>query len=106
MNRLFPAAALAVAALLSACSEPPTPTHFKVRLDNVASFQHLKSRVFSTKVGASAPGPIAPGEGYEITFTAGRGQFLQFATMFGQSNDWFFAPVAGGIPLYEGNSPV
>jgi hypothetical protein len=85
---------------------PATPeaTKFKLRIANVAPFQQLKSGAFTTKLGATAPGPLAPGELYEVTFTAGRGQRLSFASMLGQSNDWVFATPPGGIELYSGDS--
>jgi hypothetical protein len=47
------------------------------------------------------PGPLGPGQAYEFTLTAGKGQALSFATMLGESNDWFFAPGPEGIPLYD-----
>jgi hypothetical protein len=77
-----------------------------VKLENVAPFTQLKSGVFSTRVGGTAPGPLAPGESYEFSFTAGKGQKLAFATMLGQSNDWIFAPAPGGIELYENGNPI
>lgn len=44
---------------------------------------------------------LAPGEWSEIVFTAGRGHRLVFAMMFSESNDFFFAPVGAGLPLYD-----
>lgn len=82
------------------------PVTLKVRLENVAPFTQLKSGVFNTRVGGTSPGPLAPGDAFEFSFTAGKGQKLSFATMFGQSNDWFFAPAAGGIELYENGNPI
>ncbi|WP_224248342.1 spondin domain-containing protein [Hyalangium gracile] len=81
-------------------------TTFKVRLENVARFNQLKSGVYNTRVGGTAPGPLAPGEAYEFSFTAGRGQKLSFASMLGQSNDWIFATPPGGIELYENGYPI
>ncbi|MBK9035814.1 MAG: spondin domain-containing protein [Myxococcales bacterium] len=84
----------------------PTPTTFTVRVDNVAPWTVLKAGLASTKLVAT-PGPLASGEAYDFTFTAGRGQALSFATMFGESNDWFFAPGPAGIALYDGDgAPV
>jgi len=80
-----------------------TPTKFKLRIANVAPFEQLKSGVFNVKAGATAPGPLAPNDLYEVTFTAGRGQRLAFASMLGQSNDWVFATPPGGIELYAGD---
>jgi hypothetical protein len=47
--------------------------------------------VFNTPAGAAAPGPIGPGGAYEFTFTATPKMKLTLATMFGQSNDYFYA---------------
>ncbi len=46
---------------------------------------------------------ILPGESVSITFNAGKGQALMFATMYGYSNDVFFAPENPGIELFDGN---
>lgn len=80
------------------------PTKFRLRIANVATFAQEKSGAFNTRVGGSAPGALAPGDAYEVTFTAGRGQRLAFATMFGASNDWVFATPPGGIDLHAGDS--
>jgi hypothetical protein len=81
-------------------------TTFKVRLENVAAFGQLKSGVYNTRVGGTSPGPLAPGDAYEFSFTAGRGQNLSFASMLGQSNDWIFATAPGGIELYQNGYPI
>jgi hypothetical protein len=90
-------------AALGACgtddSEPtptPTSTTFKLRIENIAPWTVLKSGTFGT-------GPIGPGGMFEIPFTAGKGQKVSFASMFGQSNDWFFGPGPQGIALYDAN---
>jgi hypothetical protein len=57
--------------------------------------------VFNTPVGAMAAGPIRPGDSYEFTFTATTGMKLFMTQMFGQSNDWFYAPGANGIALFD-----
>jgi hypothetical protein len=78
----------------------PSPTTFKLRIDNVAPWTVLKSGVQSTKTNGTT-GALAMGQAYEITFTAGKGQKISFASMFGESNDWFFAPGPNGIALYD-----
>lgn len=79
-----------------------TPTAFKVRIDNVGkAYPFVKSGAFDTPVGAGAPAPIGPGGAYEFSFTAPKGAFLSFATMFVPSNDYFFAPAENGIALYD-----
>jgi hypothetical protein len=57
------------------------------------------------QVGALAGGPLPPGKAYEFTVTAEPGQFLSIASMFGQSNDWFYSndrPIA----LFVSGKPV
>jgi hypothetical protein len=56
-------------------------------------------------VGALTGGPLSPGQTYEFTVTAGPGQYLSIASMFGQSNDWFYSndrPIA----LFASGKPV
>lgn len=51
--------------------------------------------------------PLQPGERFEFTFTVGpnvvpnSGMKLSFVSMFGQSNDAFYAPAPGGIDLFQ-----
>lgn len=95
-------------AALGACGtdEPgPTttdlqPTTFKLRIENVAPWWVLKSGHQTVKV-SGASGAAGPGDAFELAFTAGKNQKLSFATMFGQSNDWFFGPGPQGIALYD-----
>ncbi len=62
--------------------------------------EHMGHGVFNTPVGADAPGPIGPGGVYEFSFNAKPGMRLSLAMMFGQSNDWFYAPQRQGIELF------
>ena len=57
--------------------------------------------VFNTPVGAMGAGPIRPGDSYEFTVTAAPGMKLFMTQMFGQSNDWFYAPGRNGIALFD-----
>jgi hypothetical protein len=55
--------------------------------------------------GATADGPLTPGQAYEFEVTAAPGQALSLAWMFGQSNDLFYSndrPIA----LFVGGKPV
>ncbi len=66
----------------------------------------LSSGVFNTPFGASGPGPLLPGRAYEFAVTAVPGDYLNFATMFVQSNDLFYSPNGMGIALFnEDGSP-
>jgi len=62
--------------------------------------------VFAVPDGGTDPGPALPGGGYAFTITASPGDRLSFATMFVQSNDWFFATPDGGIALFDGETPI
>lgn len=57
--------------------------------------------VFDKPLGMMAAGPIRPGDSYEFTVTAVRGMKFFMTQMFGQSNDWFYAPSANGIALFD-----
>lgn len=99
---------LAITLLITfaACSdsnnEPALEADFEVTIENIGTeYSLIKSGSFSVPVGSSAPGPIGPGGAYEFEFTAPIGSKLTFATMFVQSNDWFYAPDASGIDLYN-----
>jgi len=78
----------------------PSTSQFRVRIENIAPFTVLKSGVVSTKT-SGATGALASGDAYELTVTAGVGQSFSFASMLGESNDWFFAPGPAGIALYD-----
>ena len=70
---------------------------------SLASMHHSSNLhgVFNTPVGAMAAGPIRPGDSYEFTLTAAPGMKLFMTQMFGQSNDWFYAPGPNGIALFD-----
>jgi hypothetical protein len=53
-------------------------------------------------VGDDKPGPALPGKKFVFSFTAKPGENLTAAMMFGQSNDWFYAPDEKGIALWNG----
>lgn len=59
------------------------------------------SGTFLIPVGDTTAGPAFPGKMFEFTFDAEPGEKLSFVSMFGQSNDLFFAPDHEGIPLFS-----
>ncbi len=61
---------------------------------------------FSNPDGGDEAGPALPGSSYSFTFEAAPGDYLSFATMFVQSNDWFFATAPDGINLFDGDAPL
>jgi hypothetical protein len=102
-NFLFASSILFMALFigLGVASADDGQQRFIVSVDNIANFRFIDSGVFNTPVGATDPGPAFPGEAYAWTFYANPGDNLTFATMFVQSNDWFFGPGLAGIPLYD-----
>ncbi len=66
----------------------------------------MQHGVFNIPAGAETPGPLGPGGVYEFTLSATPGMKLSLITMFGQSNDWFYAPESDGIRLFENGKPL
>jgi hypothetical protein len=81
-------------------SPAPTGGTFRVQIENIAPWQVLESSTQVIRTNGMR-GPAGPAEAFEFTFTGGKGHAVSFASMFGESNDWFFAPAGGGIPLYD-----
>lgn len=79
-----------------------------VLAQTLESRQHdvMHHGVFNTPAGANGPAPIGPGGVYEFSFTAKPGMRLSLVTMFGQSNDWFYAPKRQGIDLFVNGKPL
>jgi hypothetical protein len=90
------------AALFSSCGKdhdmpPAMPYTFKV--ENVLDVKPLVES--GTFKGMGTPPLILPGQSVSFSFSAGKGQAVSFATMYGWSNDMFFAPANPGIALYD-----
>ncbi len=81
---------------------------YTVTVENVSTpYMFFESGVASIPEGASKPGPAHPGESFKFSFHAGPSHKLSFATMYGFSNDGFYAPDGNGISLYDNNkNPV
>jgi len=62
-----------------------------------------ESGTFAIPVGSDAASPILPGSSYEFYVIAKDKDYLNFATMFAQSNDIFIGPNSWGIPLFTSN---
>lgn len=62
--------------------------------------------VFNTPVGEKSAGPIGPGGAYECNIEAAPNSKLTIISMFGQSNDWFYAPAESGIALFNNGKPT
>jgi len=88
---------------LEAIAEDGDPTALVAALQGQAGISSVGA--FNTPVGASAPGPIGPNGVYEFTVEGVPGDYVNFASMFIQSNDLFVGPDGRGIPLFDGDSP-
>lgn len=98
-------AGLALGAL-SGCmmAEDAKPTGPKPILEAKTLTVTIKSKPnpFTSHVsGRYGMGAAVPGNAHTWEFNAPKGARLSFASMFGQSNDWFWAPDTGGIALYD-----
>lgn len=68
----------------------------------VASKDFVQSGAFFGEGSETVDAPVVlPGQSISFKFNAGKGQKLMFATMYGASKDWFFAPENPGINLYD-----
>jgi hypothetical protein len=89
---------------LEALAEDGDPTGLVASLEATTTVKDVAA--FAVPDGATEAGPALPGSSYSFTFEATPGNYLSFATMFVQSNDWFFAPAPGGLSLFDGDTPL
>jgi hypothetical protein len=95
--------------LLGACQDDDggtgpsgVETTFEVRLENVSeTYDFTSSGVYAIPSGSDAAGPLTPGHSFQFDFHAGPGSRVFFASMFGQSNDLFYAPDGEGIMVFD-----
>lgn len=102
MKKLYLSAAVIAAllfsgAVLTSCDDDddktPDNNPNTITFENVTA---VKNYVQSGTFDAAQPGGTTT-----IVFNAGKGQTLMFATMYGYSNDLFFAPENPGLKLYN-----
>ncbi|MEX6689694.1 spondin domain-containing protein [Danxiaibacter flavus] len=93
---------------LSSCKKDNDHMHPETTTITVENVLQSKPLVESgTFKGKGTPPLILPGESVSIHFSAAKGEALTFATMYGWSNDLFFAPENPGIAVYDANgNPV
>lgn len=72
-----------------------------ITVENVLDSKPLVESGLFQNNGASPV--IMPGESTSFQFSAAKGQAVSFATMYGWSNDLFFAPENPGIKVYQDN---
>lgn len=75
-------------------SQPNTIT-----IENVLDSKPLVES--GTFMGTGMPALITPGQSVSFSFSSAKNQRLTFASMYGWSNDLFFAPANPGIKLYN-----
>jgi len=99
----------AIAALLpltiAACKKNDAPDippkQITISVENVLNSKPIVES--GTFQGAGTPALILPGQSTTIQFSAAKGEALTFASMYGWSNDLFFAPANPGILVYDAN---
>lgn len=94
--------------LFAACKKdddmPATPIQTlkpTITVENVLSSRPLVES--GTYQGAGSPALILPGQSVSFQFSAAKGEAITFASMYGWSNDLFFAPANPGILVYDTN---
>jgi hypothetical protein len=100
-------ALVSIPLLLTACSKDHTS--MPATSDNTVTIENvLESKPLVESGTFQEPGVlINPGSSSSFTFSAAKGQAVTFATMYGWSNDLFFAPENPGIKLYdEDGNPI
>ena len=108
MNRfakigVWPALA-ALPFVMSACKKENHPGGAAPQMETITVENVLQSQPLvesGTFQGTGSPALILPGQSVTISFSAAKGEALSFATMYGWSNDLFFAPGNPGIAVYD-----
>jgi hypothetical protein len=77
---------------------------FMVKVENVSTaYDYFAAGAQFIPDGEESGGPAFPGHSFTIKFHAGKGHYLSFASMYGASNDLFYAPSGEGIALFDGD---
>jgi hypothetical protein len=92
---------LAIVASFTSCKKnnEPVMQSNTITIENVLDSKPLVQS--GTFMGTGTPPVVLPGQSVSFSFYAAKNQTLTFATMYGWSNDLFFAPANPGIALYE-----
>lgn len=103
-----------ITVMFSQCNETIIPGtgstggNYTVMVENVSTnYLFFESGVSTVQEGSTMAGPALPGGSFKFSFHAGPNHKLSFATMYGWSNDGFYAPEGTGISLYsDATTPV
>ena len=91
---------------LKSASKAPVGT-FTVTVKNISTpYMYFEAGAIFIPEGKTDAGPAHMGESFTFSFHAGPKHKLSFATMYGWSNDGFYAPDGNGINLYSGDTPL
>jgi hypothetical protein len=95
------AIALSPFAMLACNKDDDVPANQQttITVENVLQSKPLVES--GTFMGTGSPALILPGQSVTIRFSAAKGEAITFASMYGWSNDMFFAPENPGIMVYD-----
>jgi hypothetical protein len=80
---------------------------FNIKIENISDPRdYFAAGAQTVPDGETDSGPAFPGQTFTLKFHAGKSHRLSFATMYGASNDLFYAPSDGGIALFNGDNPL
>ena len=97
---LKPILALAIAASFASCKKDDVAiVNNTITIENVLDSKPLVES--GTFMGEGTPPVVLPGQNVSFSFYAAKNQYITFASMYGWSNDLFFAPANPGIKLYD-----
>ena len=97
-------ASLTILSLLSSCKKDGGSGGAATQIGTLTVENVLDSKPLvesGTFQGTGTPPVILPGQSTSISFYAAKGEAISFATMYGWSNDLFFAPANPGIMAYD-----
>ncbi|WP_163322264.1 spondin domain-containing protein [Draconibacterium mangrovi] len=80
---------------------------YTITVENVSvPYHYFEAGAEFGVTGGDATPPAHPGETITAHFHAGSSHKLSFASMYGASNDWFYAPGDDGIELFPGGTAL
>jgi len=80
---------------------------YTLTVENVSKhYKYFEAGAEFGVMGGDETPPAHPGESITIHFHAGPNHKLSFATMYGASYDWFYAPDDDGIALFSGGTAL
>lgn len=103
LSKILPAIAL-LPLVMTACKKDNHGGGAANQVETITVENVLNSKPLvesGTFQGTGSPALILPGQSTTISFSAAKGEALSFATMYGWSNDLFFAPANPGIQVYN-----